>query len=283
LGASPRGGRAWMRLDWPAARRTVAHRRAIAGGVLGAADDRAVAIVVTEIPLISRSDEPATPPARDGAGLDACFPCLARSLPRGVVAALGRVGTRRARPSGPRWALRHRAPPERVRRVEPAGVEPASDQAVQPCRLPALRGHVPSTRAPSFPARVSSSFRAVRHVGAVTRRPGHRHSRRPRARRDPPRCTPASRNDRSRSHLRLPGWASAVGRDPLEHCCRTEPSKPMRPLEPSNVRPSHGVRRVDGVSVARQERARTRTVGCRVMSPKPSPDSRTIVMRRRTR
>jgi hypothetical protein len=150
--------------------------------------------------------------------------------------------------------------------MEPAGLEPASGQAVQPCRLPAFWGHVPSTRAPSFPARASPSFQAVHRVGAVTRRPGRRNSRRPRARRDPPRCTQASRNDRCRSHLRLPGWASAVGRDPLEHCCRTEPSKPIRPrcfgspagLEPSavSVRRSECCARGLAVVAERAERAK---------------------------
>lgn len=83
--------------------------------------------------------------------------------------------------------------------VDLAGIEPASAPIVQKRRLPASRGlWMPSTRSPSFPARVNPSFRAVRRVGSVTRQPGP--TRAPRT----PGTSGRSRNDPCHSHLDCP-------------------------------------------------------------------------------
>jgi hypothetical protein len=206
------------------------HHGAIASAVLRPADDRSVTVVVAEIPRRAGRDELAASPAAHGARRDLRRDALPLASVQRVVAALGRARTRRTTRPLLRIVRHCYASPGRVREVEPAGVEPASDQAVQECRLPAFRAAcAASTRAPSFPARVSPSLRTVRRVGAVTRRPGRSSSRMPRALRARRRRTRPSRNDRSRSHLRLPVWASTVGRDPLEHCCRCRAVETERP------------------------------------------------------
>lgn len=95
-GVIPQGGeRARMRLGRPSARRHVAARRGVASSVLRPADDRAVAIIVAEMPRRAGRDELAASPAVHRAGRHERCETLALASILGVVAALGRAGTRR--------------------------------------------------------------------------------------------------------------------------------------------------------------------------------------------
>jgi hypothetical protein len=101
-------------------------------------------------------------------------------------------------------------------RMELARIELASGQVVQLRRLPAFgTACAASTRAPSFTARVSPSFRTVARPWCSLRRVREvdltakvsRHG-----------CVPEG----VRSCLVALSRAGAVGRDPLERCCRAD-------------------------------------------------------------